>query len=61
MIKWNLRYYILISILYLQFININCEIEDKDNFNELIPEYYNYQLKQKNVQIKYLLLQIQVN
>ena len=54
MIKWNLRYYILISILYLQFININCEIEDKDNFNELIPEYYNYQLKQKNVQIKYI-------
>ena len=54
MIKWNLRFYIIISILYFKFANINCEIEDQGDFNKSISEYYNYQLEQETVLIKYI-------
>jgi hypothetical protein len=54
MLKWKIRFYILISVLYLKFININCEIEDQDDYNTFIPEFYSYQIKPNNSQIKYL-------
>ena len=54
MIKWKIRYYILISFLYLKFININCEIEEQDDYNTFISEFYSYQIKPNNSQIKYL-------
>ena len=54
MIKWNLRFYIIISILYFKFANINCEIEDQGDYNKSISEYYNYQLEQETVLIKYI-------
>ena len=53
MIKWKTRFFILMIIFYLKIININCEIENHNNVNALITEYYN-RLEPKNVQIKYL-------
>ena len=51
----HLDFYILISILYLKFINIKCEKEGQDNYNNtFISEYNNYQIKPKSCQVKYL-------
>ena len=41
----------LISILYLKFININCEIENQKDDN---TNHYNFHLDSTNVQIEYL-------
>ena len=54
MFKWKIRFYMLISILYLKFINIKCKIEGQDDYNIFISEYYSYQIKPKYSQVKYL-------
>ena len=54
MVKWRIIFYILISILYSKFHNINCEIKlgNQNDFNTSNIEYL--KLEPRKVQIKYL-------